>query len=171
MKLRLEKADIRYKDEILSYKEEFLRAGDSMDGTGMLRRSETAEEYLDWCNKFSNPSLCPADKVPSTQYFGMVGDRIVGMIDLRHHIDHPILSQWGGHIGYSVRPSERRKGYAREMFRLVLQEAKAMGMEKMMVTCTDGNIGSEKTILAGGGIYEKTVDAEGELIKRFWITL
>ena len=52
--LELVKADIRYKDEILAYKEAFLRSGDSMDGSGMLRQSETAEEYMDWCRKFSD---------------------------------------------------------------------------------------------------------------------
>ena len=169
--LELVKADIRYKDEILAYKEAFLRSGDSMDGSGMLRHSETAEEYMDWCRKFSDEALCPADKVPSTQYFGVVDGKIVGMIDLRHHINHPVLSVWGGHIGYSVRPDERRKGYASEMLRLVLERARARGMEKVMVTCDANNTGSEKTILKNGGIYEKCVDVDGEKIKRYWITL
>lgn len=169
--MQLVKADISYKEEILAYKEEFVKRGDSMDGCGMLSRCETAEEYLEWCRKFSDDTLCPADKVPSTQYFGVVDGRIVGMIDLRHHIDHPVLSVWGGHIGYSVRPAERRKGYAKEMLRDVLAEAKKRGLEKVLVTCTEGNEGSEKTIRANGGVYEKTVDVDGETVKRFWITL
>ena len=54
------------------------------------------------------------------------------MINLRHHINHPILGTWGGHCGYSVRPSERGKGYAKEMLRLNLQNARAMGIEKLL---------------------------------------
>lgn len=56
------------------------------------------------------------------------------MIDLHHHINHPILGTWGGHCGYSVRPSERGKGYAKEMLRLNIKNAKVIGIEKLLVT-------------------------------------
>ena len=75
-------------------------------------------------------------------------DKIVGVIDLRHHINHPILGTWGGHCGYSVRPSERGKGYAKEMLRLNIQNAKSMGIEKLLVTCDVKNIAIEKRIIA-----------------------
>mgnify|MGYP003483091531 CR=1 FL=1 len=92
-------------------------------------------------------------------------------IDLRHHINHPILGTWGGHCGYSVRPCERRKGYAKEMLRLNILNAKALGIPKLLVTCHDNNIASEKTILANGGLFEKTIDVDGRNIKRYWITV
>ena len=93
------------------------------------------------------------------------------MIDLRHHINHPILGTWGGHCGYSVRPSERGKGYAKEMLRLNLQNAKAKGIEKLLVTCNVENEASERTILANGGVFEKTIDVDGDKMKRYWITV
>ena len=96
---------------------------------------------------------------------------IVGLIDLRHHINHPILGTWGGHSGYSVRPSERGHGYAKEMLRQLLPKAGALGIQKFLITCKVGNLASEKTILANGGVFDKIVDGNGEEIKRFWITI
>ena len=98
-------------------------------------------------------------------------DKVVGVIDLRHHINHPILGTWGGHCGYSVRPSERGKGYAKEMLRLNMQNAKSMGIEKLLITCDLKNAASEKTILANGGVYENTINVDGRDLKRYWITV
>ena len=109
--------------------------------------------------------------VPSTTYFAvrMSDNKLVGVIDLRHHINHPILGTWGGHCGYTVRPAERGKGYAKEMLRLNLQNAKARGIDKILVTCYPSNKASERVIRANGGVYEKTVVVAGIKIQRFWI--
>jgi predicted acetyltransferase len=93
----------------------------------------------------------------------------VGVIDLRHHINHPILGSWGGHCGYSVRPSERGKGYATEMLRLNVLNAGKMGIEKMLVVCDEDNVASERTILANNGQLENIIEVEGCRMKRFWI--
>ena len=98
-------------------------------------------------------------------------DKVVGVIDLRHHINHPILGTWGGHCEYSVRPSERGKGYAKEMLRLNIQNAKSMGIEKLLVTCNSESAASEKVIIANGGVFEKSIDVDGRKMKRYWITV
>ena len=90
---------------------------------------------------------------------------------MRHHINHPILGTWGGHIGYYVRPTERKKGYASEMLRLNLLNAKQLGIDKVLVTCDADNIGSEKTILANGGVFEKEILVDDCIMKRYWITV
>lgn len=95
----------------------------------------------------------------------------MGIIDLRHHIDHPILGTWGGHTGYSVRPSERGKGYATQMLRLNMEKAKEMGLQKLLVTCNEKNPASEKVILKCGGVYESTLPVKESRIKRYWIIL
>ena len=112
-------------------------------------------------------------EVPSHTYLAVrkSDDKVVGVIDLRHHINHPILGTWGGHCGYSVRPSERGKGYAKEMLRLNIQNAKAMGIDKLLVTCNVLNEASEKIIKANGGVFEKIIDVDGSKIKRYWITV
>ena len=70
-----------------------------------------------------------------------------------------------------MRPSERGKGYAKEMLRLNVQNAKAMGIDKLLVICDVNNKASEKTILANGGVYENTIDVDGSQMKRYWITV
>lgn len=164
-----------YAEQIMEYRREFLENGDSMDGCGALRRCESAEEWLAKVKKMSTPETCPRDRAPDTQYIAVrkSDDKLVGMIQLRYDINHPILSLYGGHIGYSVRPSERRKGYAKEMLRQCLEEAKKAGLVRVMVSCDKSNLGSEKTILANGGVFQCEVNVEGEdePIKRFWIEL
>lgn len=171
--IRIIKPTLEYADDIMAYRKEFIESDDSMDGCGKLRSCETAEEWLKEIERYGNASTCPTDKVPSYTYIALrlSDNRIVGICDLRHHINHPVLSLWGGHIGYSVRPNERRKGYGKEMLRLVLKEARALGLERVMITCYSDNIASEKTIIANGGVFEKDVIVDNEVIKRYWIEL
>ena len=94
------------------------------------------------------------------------------MIQVRHYFNE-YLEKYAGHIGYSVRPSERRKGYAKEMLRLALGFCRQIGLERVLVSCKPDNEGSRRTILANGGVYEHTVHVPGEGIdlERYWIAL
>ena len=171
--LKLIKPSLDYADDIMAYREEFIQSNDSMDACGNLRECTTALEWIQTNEQYSNPDTCPKDKVPSEKFLGirLTDNKIVGIISFRHHIDHPILSVWGGHIGYSVRPSERRQGYAKEMLKLCLQKCKAFGLDKVMITCNQNNIGSRKTILANGGVFDKTVEVDDRIVERYWISL
>lgn len=163
-----------YAGQIIEYRQEFLDAGDSMDGTGSLRRISDPEEYIRICSKYEDPLKVPARLVPATQFLFLrkSDNKLVGMIQVRHRFND-YLEKYAGHIGYSVRPSERRKGYAKEMLKMTLPFCREIGIDKVLITCIDGNIGSEKTILANGGIYEYTIHEPDENVnlKRFWITL
>ena len=165
---------IEYAGQIIEYRQEFLDAGDSMDGTGPLRRFENPEEYIKTCAEYEDPEKVPSHLVPATQFFFIrkSDNKLVGMIQVRHRFND-YLEKYAGNIGYSVRPSERRKGYAKEMLEMVLPFCRKIGIDKVMITCIDGNIGSEKTILANGGIYESTIHEPNSdrNLKRFWITL
>jgi len=163
-----------YASQIALYRQEFLDAGDSMDGTGALRKTANPEEYIKLSIAREDPKNVPEDRVPATQFmFVRKSDsRLLGMLQVRHTFND-YLEKYAGHIGYSVRPSERRKGYAKEMLRMALPFCREIGLDKVLITCAKGNIGSEKTILANGGVYESTVyEPNGkEYLKRFWIEL
>lgn len=166
---------IEYGEQILDFKNEVLQADGtgSFDGCGDLLRCSTAEEWIEILNNRLCDETCPRGSVPSDTYLAVrvADNRLVGIIDLRHHINHPILSVWGGHIGYTVRPSERRKGYVKEMLRQDIRKCKQRGINNVLITCSSHNVASEKTILANGGIFENEVTVDGEKIKRFWINL
>lgn len=177
--IRLTAPDLDHAEDIWAFRNEIMeKDADSEDrfaGCLSLDTCSTAEEWIRICELRKSEKTCneTGTQVPSDMYLAIrqSDDRIVGVIDLRHHIDHPILGTWGGHCGYSVRPSERGKGYAAEMLRLNIQKAKTLGIEKMLITCNVNNPASEKTILANGGVFEKTIDVDGSILKRYWITV
>ena len=93
------------------------------------------------------------------------------MTNLRHHLNDYLLT-YGGHIGYSVRPSERQNGYATQMLRLTLEQARARGIGKVRICCDHYNVASAKTIRANGGVLEDEQFAPqaGTLTQRYWIS-
>jgi predicted acetyltransferase len=172
-KIKLVKPTMEYSQDIMKYRDEFIKSGDSMAGCGSLRDQETVADWLHELCLLENEETCPEGKVCSNTYLAVrVEDNtLVGIIDFRHHIDHPILGLWGGHIGYSVRPSQRRKGYAKEILKQVLEKCREHGLSKVLVTCDANNVASKKTILINGGVYERDVQVDGETIERYWIEL
>ncbi len=169
----------KYEADIWEFRQEILECDaendDKFAGCMSLDVCESAEEWINICRLRKSEETCGkvGSSVPSHTYLAVriSDDKVVGVIDLRHHINHPILGTWGGHCGYSVRPSERGKGYAKTMLRLNIQNAKELGIEQLLVTCDAKNEASEKTILANNGVYEKTIDVDGCQMKRYWITV
>ena len=145
-----------------------------MDGTGRLRTYERPEDWLGENARCMKRETVPEGWVPATQlvYVRRCDQRIVGMLQVRHELND-YLARYAGHIGYSVRPDERRKGYAAAMLRDALPVCRALGLEKVMVCCLKDNEGSRRTILRNGGVYECTVHEpqENEDLERYWIAL
>lgn len=170
---------IEYADDIWEFRREILEgdAGNKSRFAGCMSLDAcgSAQEWIKICNLRKSEETCgeTGTEVPSHMYLAVRrnDNKIIGMIDLRHHIDHPILGTWGGHCGYSVRPSERGKGYAKEMLRLNKQNALRLGITRLLITCDVKNIASEKTILANGGVFEKMIEVDGRTVKRYWILL
>ncbi len=97
--------------------------------------------------------------VCETIYWACENSQVVGRISLRHFLNEN-LKEFGGHIGYEVRPSSRKRGFAKEMLRQLLQTPKAFEIGQLLLTCAPDNIASNKTILANGGTLVKTVFLE-----------
>jgi predicted acetyltransferase len=108
----------------------------------------------------------PEGIVPSDNYWITDGDEVVGFLAVRHELT-PSLLEEGGHIGYSVRPSRRREGHASRALALGLIRAKELGLQRVLLTCDEDNLGSRRTIEIAGGVYE---DSRKEK-RRYWIEI
>ena len=161
-----------YADQIAAYRIAFLKAGNSMDGTGMLR---SCDDPLDWIQKsedLRHEETVPENWVPATQFICVreTDNCLVDMIQVRHRFN-AFLEMYGGHIGYCVHPEERRRGYARWMLKNVLPFCWDLGLKRVLITCASNNPASRNTILANDGVYESTVylAEDDEHLERYWI--
>lgn len=125
-------------------------------------------EYLVRLENFSAGRELPEGMVRDDFLIAEVDGEIVGRISIRHTLND-FLFNFGGHIGYMVRPAFRRRGYASEMLRQALLKAKQLGIEQVLITCNDDNQASIKVIEKHGGVHENKVDEDGRLLRRYWI--
>lgn len=172
--LMLVEPDETMLNEVSAYREAVLAAGSSMDGTSGLQNYADVAQWLAHIRSMHWEETCPPHLVTATLYVCIrrSDGRIVGMIDLRHRLNDA-LAKWGGHIGYSTHPDERRKGYAKWMLAHILPEAKQRGIDRVLITCDDDNIASSRTIEANGGVFESKVciDDGKQALRRYWIQL
>jgi predicted acetyltransferase len=112
------------------------------------------------------------DRVPETTYWGTIKNEVVGRISFRHKLNEN-LSEFGGHIGYEVRPSFRKKGVAKEMLKSLLATPRAKEIGRLLLTCSPDNIASNKTITANGGVLAETrfVKKWNRNTNYYWINL
>ena len=164
-----------YLDQVWAYRQECREADSSMDGCGPLRSSKSKEQWLAHVRAYMDPATVPEGKVQATQFLSIreSDGRVVGMLQARHYFNE-YLEKYAGHIGYSIRPDERRKGYGTEQLRLALTFCKEeLELDRVLITCKSGNEGSRRTILSCGGVYENTLHEPNEDIdlERYWIAL
>lgn len=166
-----------YEEDIFRYKEEMIAAGNTdLDGCGFLQNYTSVDEWIKFLDSFADRNKIDTSTgfVEGSQYLLVDDDRhkIIGMVNLRHYLNDFLLRA-GGHIGYSVRPDERKKGYAKLLLRLALEKIADVGVSDVLVTCDCDNEASSRTIEACGGILENETYSEefGCNIKRYWIHL
>ena len=154
----------------LDMRKEYFEHGESKIAGGAGFNSATS--YSLWMKRNLESKTSPLPGyVPSVTYFATIVDTPVGMLQIRLELNESLLKT-GGHIGYSVRPSMRNKGYATSMLALALERCASMGIYNVLVTCKKENAASAKVIIKNGGILENEVeDEDGTLFQRYWIRL
>ena len=168
--IRLTLPDEQWENDVMDYRKEFIEMGERLHGAGNLHESEPYAQWLAGVRNTMDPATVRGGLVPATSYLGVRASdgTLVGMIQIRHALND-YLRRFGGHIGYSVRKGERRKGYAGEMLHLALEKCREMGISRVLVTCDRENTASARTILSNGGRLEGEVREGAGVTQRYWI--
>ena len=148
--------------------------GAHQDGAGIRDAAQLATKagFAQWVKQLRAEEDVPAGEgfVTCSYYWMVQNDEYLGSIALRHELNG-FLRSYGGHIGYSVRPSARRRGLATRALQGVLAIAHHRGLAEVLLTCDTQNVGSRRVIEGGGGQFENEVtDAAGRVFQRFWIS-
>ena len=171
MNICLVKPTEEHKEKALAFRQEFFDCGENViNGSEMLDGIRSYEEWLWNIRRNADPSTVNADWVLTDTYFAVdEGGTIIGIIDFRHELKG-FLTNFG-HCGYSVRPSERKKGYATEMLSQIIRIAGEAGLPSLQLSVERTNIPSVKTIIRNGGILERSFEYNGETADVYRIEL
>jgi predicted acetyltransferase len=150
---------------------EFAERGEELVPWVLAEVDDDFEKYVSRLERHSKGVDLPSGFVPSTTYWLVNGsEEILAVSNLRHELT-PFLLDYGGHIGFGVRPSARRQGHATEILKRTLIEARGLGIGDVLVTCDKGNTGSAKAIVNNGGKLwdERYLEEHFCVLQRYWI--
>lgn len=173
-KLVLIKPTIEYKEKAIDFINEFYKYNSEINGCGGLDRYLKNSTYEEWLLKIEMDEKreVSEEKVPAKTMFLVrkEDDKIVGCVNIRLALNKK-LREHNGNIGYSIRPTERRKGYNKVNLYLALLECQKYGIKNVMLDCDKSNLGSSKTMQALGGVLEREYFYEeiNEMQQVYWI--
>lgn len=176
-KFYLEKPTLKRKEEAIDYFNEHIKYNTDMNDTGGINRFLKESTYENWLKELEKKTNLNYMKTigwaPSITYFLIRenDNKIIGMLNLRYNVTKELIAKGCSHIGYGIRPTERRKGYNKINLYLALLEEQKIGEKKVLLECLADNIGSNKTIQAlGGELKESKIDKwDNELTNYYWI--
>lgn len=155
---------------VMDYRSEFFACGGRLLGAGGL---EHYESYFDWLRHVddlrSGQNIHP-DLPPSTTLLCWHDGHLVGTVEIRHRMTD-FQFNFTGHIGFSIRKSCRGQGLATRLLTLALEECKALGLSRVLLTCSRSDAASRRAIEANGGVLENETPYEGDVRRRYWIDL
>ena len=167
--LKLIRPNKEYERQAKEYIQEFIDYKSEVNGSGGLNRY--VDNYDLWLerNEMYRKGLIP-DRVPAETFMLIreEDNKLIGMINIRLKLDEELLIH-GGHIGYGVRPTERRKGYNSYQLYLALKFCDEQGLDKVLLTCFKDNLGSAKTIQNSCGVLENEIVYKDKVFQRYWI--
>lgn len=163
-----------YEAQVMTLRAELLARGEGFDGCAGL---EKCKSYADWLQFDARlRAAYGKNHVPSTVRLAVDEENhLVGVIDFRHYLTDFLLN-YGGNIGYTIVPARRGHGLAKEMLRLMLEECRTAGLDRVLLCCDTDNPASRKTITGCGGVLENIVPdtpglTQSGMIERYWIPL
>ena len=150
------KPDEKHLTDIRAYRQEFIDAGDEFHGDCALQHFEDPNEWLKYNRSLESHEMSDSSWIEFDQYLFIrrSDERVVGMINFRRTDDEK-LADYAGEIGFSVRPSERNKGYAKAMLKSFIEKCSERGVKSAVLTCDKDNTASKRTIIACGGTFER----------------
>lgn len=182
--LELQLPTLEHKKAAEDFKSEFFENQETVINGSALFDQMEYEQWLVHNTNIREGNIVNNNWVPATTFFAVRKNdlKIVGMIDIRHNLKNDFLAQYGGHIGFSVRPGERKKGYGTEILKIGIEYAKFLGIRKLMLGCFSDNLPSIKAIEKCGGKLTETKifsdnqlliisDAKNKIVNIYWIDL
>ncbi len=167
----LEQISLKHEKEIIRIKKEYDKNNEDYNGASFIKSIDNYAEVINSLDKSANGIVDNPAWVPNTCYVAINSEgKIVGVGALRHYLNDNLMKS-GGHIGYSVVPSERKKGYGTKILSLILEKAKDKNIDNVLVTCSENNIGSIRVIENNGGILENKIKNDDKITCRYWIDL
>lgn len=169
-KVQLVFPSAKYREAYLGFYQEWVDSKEKMVPWVIAKNPSDFEGMLSSLEKNHRGENLPAGRVPDSTFW-LVSDEgeVLGVVNIRHALTDE-LRKSGGHIGYGLKPSARKKGYAVVMLELALQEAAKLGIEQVLVVCDKENIASAKTIEKNGGVRDEDyIEADGSVVNRYWI--
>lgn len=160
-----------YKNTFLQGLKEFHAEGRHMEDD-VQQLSENFGPFVKKLLDQSDPRKSPPGRVPESIFWLIDGNEFIGRVSIRHSLNEGLMYV-GGHIGYEVRPSKRQQGYGVIILQRGLEEAKVLGLKRVLVTCDANNLASRKIIEANGGVLEDETYVEWYhgTIRRYWIQI
>jgi len=171
-KFKLVKPILEHKEKAIEYIQELYEYNSKIHGVGSLNKY--LDNYEGWLEKLElyRNIIANEERVPAETFFLIRenDNKIVGMTNIRFDLNENLRKR-GGHIGYSIRPTERRKGYNKINLYLGLLEAQKRGLKKVMLSCDKDNLGSARTIQTFNAELEREFfdDEENCIVQVYWI--